>query len=125
RAADLVARAAAGRAALLRLSGGGSREASLIAEKRPETAAVTFVDRLASALPDGAALRELELDGARVRLAGDAEAAPELIGLLEATGALRGAHFAAPVQRRPDGRDGFEIAAERTPAVPRAAGRTP
>lgn len=106
-------RSAAARDALRRTAGLGARDAELIGAKRPETAVMTLVDRLATALPDGTVLRDLEIEPARVRLTGVSDAAPELIALLEASGAIAGARFAAPVTRNADGRDGFEILARR------------
>ncbi|WP_020188165.1 PilN domain-containing protein [Methylopila sp. 73B] len=118
RLADLERRSQAARRTLMQASGGGAREHDLMAEKRPETAVVTLVDKLAAALPDGTALRDLEIDPERVRLAGVSNAAPELIGLLTASGALPEARFSAPVTRNADGRDGFEIVGRR-PAGPK------
>lgn len=103
------ARSSAARDTLRRSAGLGAREADLIGAKRPDAAIMTLVDRLATALPDGAVLRDLEIDPDKIRLAGTSDAAPELISLLEASGAVADVRFAAPVTRNPDGSDGFEI----------------
>lgn len=116
RLAAVEARATAARVTIARASGGGAREQALIGAKRPQTAAMTLIDKLATAMPDGSVLRELEIDAERVRLAGATDAAPELIGALEASGALEGARFAAPVTRNAEGRDSFEIVGRRVGA---------
>ncbi len=118
----LEARSAAARRALQDAIGGGkgSREAALTDAKRPDTAMVVLIDRFARALPKDTVLRGLEIEEERIRLTGFSAAAPALIAQLEASGALRGARFAAPVTRTPDGRDSFEIVAARlgAPAAP-------
>lgn len=111
----LEARQNAARATLAAAAGAGagSREAALIKAKRPDDAMTTLVDRLARAVPADTALRDLEVDGSRIRLAGSSAASPGLIGRLEASGLMRDTRFAAPVTRAPDGRDLFEILAVR------------
>lgn len=116
----LEARTAAARGAMHATGPADGREAALIAAKTPESAMVTLIDRLADAIPDSAALRELEIDPQRIRLSGSSQAAPELLGLLENSGVLVNARFGAPVTRNADGRDGFEILAERRLAQPAA-----
>lgn len=124
-ATDIETRSTAARRALAEAvgAGAGSREAGLIAAKKPETAAVVLMDRLSRTIPEDTVLRDLEVGEGRVRLAGSSAAAPALIGTLEASGVVRGARFAAPVTRTPDGRDAFEILAARdVPAAsPQAA----
>jgi general secretion pathway protein L len=130
RLAEIENRSAAARRVLAEAAGAGqgSREAALIAAKRPDDAMATLVDRLARAIPQDTALRDLEIDEARLRMAGTSAASPGLIGRLEASGLTRETRFAAPVTRAPDGRDNFEILAQRVrperpgqPAAPSAA----
>lgn len=122
RLAEVEARSITARAGLQRAMGAGesSREAALIGAKRPDAAMVTLIDRLARAVPQDTALRDLEIDEGRIRLAGSSAASPALIGRLEASGIMRGARFAAPVTRAPDGRDNFEILADRVRPEPQA-----
>ncbi|MDR4306870.1 fimbrial assembly protein [Chelatococcus sambhunathii] len=102
-------------------AGAGSREAALIAAKRPDAAMVTLIDRLARTLPKDTALRDMEIDQSRVRLAGASSAAPGLIARLEASGLMRDTRFAAPVTRGADGKDLFEILGQRVrPEPPQA-----
>lgn len=124
RMADIESRSTTARLALQRAAAGGagSREAALIAQKRPDAAMVTLIDKLARTVPQDTVLRDLEVGDGRVRLAGFSAAAPDLIGKLEASGLVRGARFAAPVTRTPDGRDAFEILAARVGAEPPPAG---
>jgi general secretion pathway protein L len=88
-----------------------SRDLQLINAKRPDSAAMLLVDRLASLLPDTTFLRELEIDGAKVRFAGHSADAPALIPMLEADDALSDVQFSAPVTRDDTGRDSFDIVA--------------
>ena len=128
RAADIEVRSSAARRALAEAigAGAGSREAGLIASKKPENAAVVLLDRLSRTIPQDTVLRDLEVAEGRVRLAGSSAAAPALIGTLEASGVVRGARFAAPVTRTPDGRDAFEILAARdVPPVQPQTGAAP
>ena len=122
RLAEIETRSAAARRALQAAvgAGEGSREAALMGAKRPDAAMVTLVDRLARAVPADTALRDLEIDEGRIRLAGASSAAPALIGKLEASGLMRDTRFAAPVTRAPDGRDNFEILAQRASPEPPA-----
>lgn len=123
RMADIEARSTAARLALQRAAGAGagSREASLIAAKRPDAAMVVLVDKLARTVPQDTVLRDLEIGDGNVRLAGFSAAAPQLIKRLEDSGLVRGARFTAPVTRTPDGRDAFEIVAARVGVEPPAA----
>ena len=106
-------------------AGTGSREAALIAAKRPDAAMVTLIDRLARAIPKDTALRDLEVDEGRIRLAGASAASPGLIARLEASGLMRDTRFAAPVTRGPDGRDLFEILGQRVRPDPAQAASAP
>ncbi|WP_020179429.1 PilN domain-containing protein [Methylopila sp. M107] len=123
RLAAIEARSATARRALQAAvgAGAGSREAALIAAKRPDDAMMTLVDRLARAIPKDTSLRDLEIDDSRIRLAGASGAAPALIARLEASGLMRETRFAAPVTRSPDGRDLFEILSQRTRPEPAKA----
>lgn len=106
-------------------AGAGSREAALIAAKRPDVAMVTLIDRLARTLPRDTALRDMEIDQNRVRLTGASSAAPGLIARLEASGLMRDTRFAAPVTRGTDGRDLFEILGQRVRPEPLQSGAPP
>lgn len=97
---------------------GGSREQALIVAKRPETAMLTLVDRLSAALPDSTVLRELDADGAKVRLVGHSADASALVGLLESQSPLKQVRFAAPVMRDAERRDAFDIVAARAESTP-------
>ncbi len=114
RLADLERRLAVKRQVLRTATGdtaAESRDLRLIGGKVPGTAAMVMVDRLAGLLPDGTWLRELEIDGAEVRIVGWSADAPALIPMLEADEALAGVQFAAPVTRDENGRDDFDIVA--------------
>lgn len=102
---------------------GGTREAGLLAAKRPEASALVLIDRLSAALPDGTVLRELDADGAKVRLVGRSDDAAALIGLLEGQGGLSAVRFAAPVIRDAERREAFDIVASRAPGPRAEAGR--
>jgi general secretion pathway protein L len=88
-----------------------SRDLRLMNAKRPETSATVMVDKLATLIPDDTFLRELEIDGEEVRIAGVSADASALIPRLEEDVALSGVRFAAPVTRDEAGRDGFDIVA--------------
>jgi len=92
-----------------------ARDVRLIEQKRPDTATMLLVDRIATLLPDNTWLRELEIDGPKVRLAGFSADAPALIPVLEGDEALSGVRFSAPVTRDDSGRDGFDIVAQWDP----------
>lgn len=96
-----------------RTGSGGTREAGLLAAKRPETSTLVLIDRLSAALPDGTVLRELDADGGKVRLVGRSDDAASLIGLLEGQGGLSAVRFAAPVIRDAERREAFDIVAGR------------
>lgn len=109
----------AARRELIAASGTGAdrdRATALIAARSADTAVVTLLDRIATALPDDTVLRRIELSQEGVRLAGASGNAPRLIPLLGAVAGLFEVAFAAPVTRDADGRDTFEITAARAPA---------
>lgn len=89
------------------------RDRALIDSKRPETSLIVLIDSLAAALPSDTALRELDVDGTKVRLVGRSRDAPALISLLEREPALAQVQFAAPVIRDSENLDDFEIVASR------------
>lgn len=89
------------------------RDRALIETKRPETSLVVLIDMLSAALPSNTSLRELDIDGAKIRLVGRSRNAPALIGLLEQEEALAKVEFAAPVIRDSENLDDFEIVAAR------------
>ncbi|CAA9314052.1 MAG: hypothetical protein AVDCRST_MAG90-636, partial [uncultured Microvirga sp.] len=89
------------------------RDRALVEAKRPETSLIVLIDGLSAALPAHTSLRELDIDGEKVRLAGRSRDAPALIGLLEQEEALAKVQFAAPVIRDSDNFDDFEIVAVR------------
>lgn len=123
RLADLDKRLATKRAVLLAATGSGAegRDKDLIGEKTKETAVVVLIDRLSAAIPDDTYLRELSVEGEKVRVAGISGNAPALISLLDADPGLSGVRFAAPVTRTDDGRDSFDIVATWDDRVPGAA----
>lgn len=95
--------------------GATSRERDLI-DAHGAASALVLLDALSAAIPDGTVLREMNLSAAKIRLAGRSSDAPALIAQLEGKAGLTGVRFAAPVVRDAEGRDLFEITAER-PAV--------
>lgn len=72
--------------------------------KEASTPAVVLIDALTRAIPDGAFLESLGLEGGRLRISGLADDAPPLIDALEKTGQFFDAHFSAPTTRASDGR---------------------
>lgn len=112
--ADVEARLALKRSVVARATGTGaaeSRDLRLIQAKKPETSMMVMIDRLARLLPDDTYLREMEIDGEKIRLVGQSSNAPALIAVLEEDEALSGVRFGAPVTRDDAGRDGFDISA--------------
>lgn len=99
-----------------------SRDIAMIKAKTADTAMMLLIDRIAARLPDDTHLKELEVDGERIRLNGLSTAAPQLIALLEADDWLEDVRFTAPVTRDDAGRDGFEIGAVWTGRRALAAG---
>lgn len=101
---------------LIREATGGdseSREQVLIGEKQPGKSVMLLIDKLATVLPAHTYLREIAVTPEQVRLNGTSGDAPALIALL-AQATLLNVHFTAPVTRGGDGRDGFEITADRS-----------
>lgn len=124
RLAALEKRLITKRAVLRAASGAGEaegRDRDLIAAKTRETSVTVLIDTLASDIPTDTYLRELSIEGDKIRLVGLSGDAPALIGLLTANAALSGVRFAAPVTRTEDGRDSFDITAIWTPRVPGGA----
>lgn len=124
--ADLDARLAVKQSILRRAVGVGAgegRDRQLIAAKTDAGSMALLVDHLAAIVPDDTYLRELSVEGERVRLTGRSANAPALIGLLEADPLLAGVAFAAPVTRADDGRQDFDITAVRE--TPPPTGGTP
>lgn len=100
----------------------GERERILIDDKRPERATVVMIDKLAAAIPADTYLKELTIAPDKVRLVGVTTNAPALVSELEATG-LVNVRFTAAVTREKDGRDSFEVSADR--AAPAATAEAP
>jgi general secretion pathway protein L len=71
--------------------------------KETSPAAVLILEALTQALPDGAHLTELHLENTTLRIIGLAADAPSLIGALEQSGRISGAHFFAPTTKGPEG----------------------
>lgn len=71
--------------------------------KEASPSAVVVLEALSRALPDGAYLTELSLQGATLRIVGLAKDAPPLIAPLEHSGALTEVHFFSPTTREADG----------------------
>ena len=101
------------------LGGATDGEKSMLGAKQPDRAMVVLVDRLAATIPTDTFLKEMAVTPDKVRLVGLSGNAPALVGKLEAAG-LANVRFASGVTREKDGRDRFEIVAERHP-VPLAA----
>ena len=107
---------------LIRETSGGdssSREQTLIAEKQPDKAMVTLIDKLATVIPSNSFLHEMAITPTEVRLVGTSSDAAALIPLLEAAG-FYNVRFTAPVTRDNDRLDGFEITADRAAVKPEA-----
>jgi general secretion pathway protein L len=99
-------------AVLQRQVRGGYSPQSIAALPPPERAwalketslvATIAIEALSRALPEGAYLTELNIDGATVRLVGIAQDAPALIAPLEQSGQFKDVHFYAPTTRSADG----------------------
>jgi general secretion pathway protein L len=74
---------------------------SVVKESSP--VAVVVIEALSRALPDGAYLTELSLDGPTLRIVGLADDTPSLIAPLERSGHLKDVHFSAPTTRSGEG----------------------
>ena len=90
----------------------GSREQSMLAAKRPDRSTLVLVDALSTAIPMDTYLNELVIQPDKVRLVGSSGNAPALIGKLEAAG-LSNVRFTSAIARNREGRDDFELGAER------------
>jgi general secretion pathway protein L len=71
--------------------------------KETSPSAVVVLEALSRALPDGAYLTELTLQGTTLRIVGLAKDAPPLIAPLEHSRVLTEVHFFSPTTREPDG----------------------
>ncbi len=85
----------------------------LLIDAHRKASALVQLDVLSAAIPDGTVLREINLSPSKLRLVGRSTDAPALVSRLEGEAGLGRVRFAAPVVRDPEGRDLFEIAAER------------
>lgn len=84
--------------------------------KETSLVASVAIESLSRALPDGAYLTELAIEGTTVRLVGIAQDAPALIASLEQSGQFRDVHFSAATTRSADGaRFIFHIEAQAEP----------
>lgn len=72
--------------------------------KETAISTVVLLDALSRALPDGAFLEELAVESGKLRIAGLADDAPQLIDTLEKSGRFFEVRFAAPTTRASDGR---------------------
>jgi general secretion pathway protein L len=119
--------ALAARAHALQKRGDASKNPAIVAAlppperawiwKEASTPAVALIDALSRAIPDGAFLESLALEGGKLRISGLADDAPPLIDALEKSGRFFDAHFSAPTTRAPDGRlFRFGIEAQLAPA---------
>jgi len=80
---------------------GLSKQVHLLGERRTGASVAELVEEITRALPDGAWLTDLEIDGPSVTLIGFARAAPGLIAALDGSGSFRDVSFASPVIRAP------------------------
>lgn len=103
-------------------SSGRQGDFALIAAKVPDHARFTLISRLAATIPDNTYLDELDLKGDTVRIAGTSVDAFGLLKLIEADPAFSETKFAAPVTRREDGRDGFDLSTTIGDAKPQEPG---
>ena len=97
----------------------GSREQLILAAKQPARSTLLLIDALATAIPTDTYLKELVIQPDKVRLVGSSGNAPALIGELEAAG-LSNVRFTSAIARNHDGRDDFELGAERPQAEAKA-----
>lgn len=96
----------------------GGRERAMLEAKQPDHSMVVLVDKLAAAIPETTFLKELAIAPDKVRLVGLSSDAPALVGKLENAG-LSNVRFSSTITREKDGRDAFEITADR--AAPAAS----
>ena len=99
----------------------GSREQLMLAAKQPSRSTLLLIDRLSNAIPADTYLNEMVIQPDKVRLVGSSGDAPALIGKLEAAG-LSNVRFTSAIARNRQGRDDFELGAERPQAE---AGQVP
>ena len=90
----------------------GSREQSMLAAKQPARSTLLLMNALSTAIPADTYLKELVIQPDKVRLVGSSGNAPALIGKLEAAG-LSNVRFTSAIARNREGRDDFELGAER------------
>ena len=90
----------------------GSREQLMLAAKQPARSTLLLIDALSTAIPADTYLNELVIQPDKVRLVGSSGNAPALIGEIEAAG-LRNVRFTSAIARNREGRDDFELGAER------------
>ena len=84
--------------------------AFIVARKNEEPLAITYLDELTRALPDGTWLHRLELSGDHLRLQGESENASTVITLMESTNSFVETQFAAPLIRNANtGTERFSI----------------
>ncbi len=91
----------------------GSREQLMLAAKQPARSTLLLVDALSTAIPADTYLNELVIQPDKVRLVGSSGNAPALIGKIEAVG-LSNVRFTSAIARNREGRDDFELGAERS-----------
>ncbi|MBE7196997.1 MAG: PilN domain-containing protein [Parafilimonas terrae] len=110
---DASARLAALRSRIQPKQNGAASHDRLLIEAHRDASVLVLLDGLSAALPDTTVLREINLSSDKLRLVGRSTDAPALISRLEGEVGLSKVRFAAPVVRDAEGRDVFEIAAER------------
>jgi general secretion pathway protein L len=118
RFATLQSQIAQRRAALSREGGSAGEQAlrALQARKRTTPSAVMILEALSKALPDDSHLTELRIDDGKVQMAGLADDASELVGLIEQSPQFTRATFFAPTVRGPNGGETFHIEAHLEPS---------
>jgi general secretion pathway protein L len=118
RFATLQGQIAQRRAALSREGGSAGEQAlrALQARKRATPSAVMILEALSKALPDDSHLTELRIEDGKVQLAGLADDASELVGLIEQSPQFARATFFAPTVRGQNGGETFHIEARLEPS---------
>ena len=96
--------------ALISNGGEGSGAAStaegqLILRKQSEASTVLVIEDLSRLLPDHTYLKELKVEGTKLRITGITKDAPSLIGAMEGSGRFTQASFFAPTTRMPSESD--------------------
>ncbi len=110
---ETKARLTALRSRLQAKTGGATSRDQAMIEAHRDASAFVLIDGLSAAIPDSTVLREFNLGPGKVRLAGRSSDAPALIKQLEGKAGLTAVRFAAPIVRDTEGRDLFEITADR------------